>query len=257
MKPALVIRKDDFLKLFSNAIIPKDAPVASMGLNTGTCVFAEAGYDFYKLPTLLADRSWCENNPDYLQVLPYVTLIHNAKHDPDADLEDPEVFIYSRGKAGEENRLHGNCSIGIGGHMEHLPEFYDPAYGFAPAIIEELLREIEEEVGLKFSTVAKDSLDKFKIALVKSANQFALLYSENNDVGLHHLCVHITLYVDKHTLGNHEEGVIQKGGFNKVSEILKMDADTESGINLEDWSRSLINVTEFCGGSVVYNYPFK
>jgi predicted NUDIX family phosphoesterase len=72
-------------------------------------MLAELPAGFFRLKTSLEDRATCETDPSLLQLLPYV-LIHR---------EDTEqYFVYCRGKGGEEARLHGNLSLGIGGHVD-------------------------------------------------------------------------------------------------------------------------------------------
>ena len=52
------------------------------------------------------NRSEAENDKRYKQLIPYVLLICNGK-----------ILRYRRGKGGQETRLHGLYSVGIGGHI--------------------------------------------------------------------------------------------------------------------------------------------
>ena len=52
------------------------------------------------------NRTEAEQNRLYKQLIPYVLLICNDK-----------ILRYRRGKGGQETRLHGLYSVGIGGHI--------------------------------------------------------------------------------------------------------------------------------------------
>src|SRR5260370_20661980 len=52
------------------------------------------------------NRSEAEQDRRYKQLIPYVLLICNDR-----------VLRYRRGRGGEETRLHGLYSVGVGGHI--------------------------------------------------------------------------------------------------------------------------------------------
>jgi predicted NUDIX family phosphoesterase len=52
------------------------------------------------------NRSEAEHDPAYKQIIPYVLLFCRGK-----------LLRYRRGKGGQERRLHGLYSVGIGGHI--------------------------------------------------------------------------------------------------------------------------------------------
>jgi len=52
------------------------------------------------------NRSEAENDRRYKQLIPYVLLICND-----------QILRYRRGKGGQETRLHGLYSVGVGGHI--------------------------------------------------------------------------------------------------------------------------------------------
>lgn len=70
------------------------------------------------------------------QILPYVVFKYGSK-----------VFTYSR-KLGEEARLHGSRSIGVGGHID----VEDIDGGALSTIHKAMLREVKEEVGINMTT---------------------------------------------------------------------------------------------------------
>ena len=75
-------------------------------------------------------RPEAENDPSHKQIIPYVTLCRGN-----------EVFVTRRLKKGNETRLHGLLSIGVGGHINPDKDGYDEK------VLERgMTREIEEEV---------------------------------------------------------------------------------------------------------------
>jgi len=98
---------------------------------------AEAHADFSNVPELklhLVDRALCEEDPSFLQIIPYITVV---------SMYNGEILQYSRGQAGGEGRLIGKTSIGFGGHMDevHNGSFYN-------VVATQTLCELGEEWGL-------------------------------------------------------------------------------------------------------------
>ena len=93
------------------------------------------------LPLLASDtdfvylnRSEAEKDNRYKQLIPYVLLICGDK-----------ILRYRRGKGGQETRLHGLFSVGIGGHIsEEDNGLFSKDRGYQ----EGMRREIMEEVGV-------------------------------------------------------------------------------------------------------------
>ncbi|MEJ7540543.1 NUDIX domain-containing protein [Staphylococcus intermedius] len=80
-------------------------------------------------------RGDMEEDPSFKQLISYC-LIEN-EHD--------ELLVYERLSGGGEARLHGNASIGVGGHMNDVPE----ARNIDEVIKTNASRELEEEIGIK------------------------------------------------------------------------------------------------------------
>lgn len=55
-------------------------------------------------------RSWCEKDKNWLQFLPYIVFYKYVEG-------RLKIFVYQRGKGVGEERLAGNYSIGVGGHV--------------------------------------------------------------------------------------------------------------------------------------------
>ncbi|MBN1397559.1 MAG: phosphoesterase [Bacteroidetes bacterium] len=115
---------------------------------------------------LFIKRKDAENNPEYKQLIPYAILHCGSK-----------VFIYRRGKLLAEKRLHGNFSLGVGGHISAT----DPGL-FGTSYEDGLKREINEEVYIE---------SKYKQRIV------ALLNDDSNDVGRVHLGIVHLLTLEK------------------------------------------------------------
>ncbi len=80
------------------------------------------------------NRSEAEQDKRYKQLIPYVLLLCNDR-----------ILRYRRGKAGQETRLHGLFSVGVGGHIsEDDHGLFSNDRGYQ----EGMRRELMEEVGL-------------------------------------------------------------------------------------------------------------
>ena len=80
-----------------------------------------------------------ESDPEFKQVIPYVILEH-----------EPTGRIYMTTRIGRDERLKGQHSIGLGGHMDEDER-----------ILDTLFRELEEEVGLHRDDIADITLCGF------------------------------------------------------------------------------------------------
>lgn len=74
-------------------------------------------------------RAEVEDDPTMLQVIPY-SYVYGWK---------PQVLVYRRTKKGNESRLHGKFSIGVGGHINPIDNQGEQIFKLAA------LREIKEE----------------------------------------------------------------------------------------------------------------
>ena len=80
------------------------------------------------------NRSEAEQDKRYKQLIPYVLLICNGR-----------ILRYRRGKGGQETRLHGLYSVGIGGHISDQD---DSLFAKDIGYHEGMRREIMEEVAV-------------------------------------------------------------------------------------------------------------
>ena len=123
-------------------------------------------------------RGDMEKDSSYKQLISYVII---------STADDEETLVYERLGGGGEQRLHGLLSIGVGGHMNDIPEVTD---------IDEKLsinakRELEEEVGL-----VGDDVNDIEI--------MGLINDDDNDVGLVHIGLVLKVSVAKDNVSNME-----------------------------------------------------
>lgn len=178
----------------------------------------------FQKETFLIEREICEKDQSYLQVIPYITLY------------DPSIccfFIYQRGASGGENRLHGRCSIGLGGHVEAIPENGN-IDSFIDILATEASRELEEETGLTLEDVP---LDKIKRAFFEE--NFGLIHCRITEVDKVHLGLSLIFNVDYCRVTKTEENVISKGDWLTIGEIYEKAVNKE--IELETWSKMVLH----------------
>lgn len=114
-------------------------------------------------------RGDMEEDPTYKQLVSYCVL----------ENEHGEVLVYERLTGGGETRLHGNLSIGVGGHMNNVHDHAD----INMQLTENAYRELEEEVGLK-----KDD--------ARDLETIGLINDDTNEVGQVHIGIVFRIEVD-------------------------------------------------------------
>jgi predicted NUDIX family phosphoesterase len=147
------------------------------------------------------DRSEAENDKRYKQIIPYVVIVSNDR-----------VLHYRRGSGGEETRLHGKFSIGIGGHISDQDHnlFSEGPLGY----FDGMWREVKEEVDIE---------------PVKE-NVVAVINDDSTEVGFVHFAfVHI-VHVTTEKIVGRRKGILAPE-FVPISEAVRKSIDYES------WSR--------------------
>lgn len=177
------------------------------------CTLLPIPPDFFMLPTSLRgrkDAECCETDPNWKQLLPYVVAT-----DPDR-----AVYCYTRGKAGAEGRLHGNISIGLGGHVDIAPS---QGQSLEELLVTEANRELNEEA---------------RLPPVRLRFQ-GLICDPTNDVGQVHiglLSVRQVTAAEKEAMLA-EAGVVEKGEFVPLEYLRKPDVYAR----LENWSKCALD----------------
>jgi predicted NUDIX family phosphoesterase len=149
---------------------------------------------------LYRNRSEAELDKRYKQLIPYVLIICNDR-----------ILRYRRGKGGQETRLHGLYSVGIGGHIsEEDNGLFSQAVGYT----ESMRRELMEEV----------AIDEMKEAAV------AVINDDSTDVGYVHLGIVHVMHVDNEDVAGRRSGIVAPE-FVPIADAIKEASAYES------WSR--------------------
>jgi predicted NUDIX family phosphoesterase len=146
------------------------------------------------------NRSEAEKDPRFKQLIPYVLIICQGK-----------ILRYRRGRGGQETRLHGLYSVGIGGHISDEDHgLFSTGIGYQDG----MRREIMEEV----------NVGEAKEAAV------ALINDDSTEVGQVHFGVVHLMHVPNETVARGRSGIV-------APEFIPIaDAVKEPG-GYESWSR--------------------
>ena len=150
--------------------------------------------------TLYLNRTEAEQDKRYKQLIPYALILCQDR-----------ILRYRRGKGGQETRLHGLYSVGVGGHIsEEDNGLFAQRLGYQEA----MRRELIEEVDIDFTNEAA----------------VAVINDDSTDVGQVHLgVVHVVQVADESVAGR-RSGIVGPE-FISTSEAVKNPEAYES------WSR--------------------
>jgi predicted NUDIX family phosphoesterase len=137
------------------------------------------------LPVLTAEarlvylnRSEAEQDHRFKQLIPYVLLVCNDR-----------ILRYRRGKGGQETRLHGLFSVGIGGHIsEEDHGLFSSQQGYQDGMRRELLEEVAIEV--------------------ENEAAVAVINDDSTDVGTVHFGVVHVMSVDNEDVAGRRSGIV-------------------------------------------------
>lgn len=222
VKTALAISKKDFYEWHEQSYGDKFCSHPVTGYDIHSVKLSEENLkQFFDIPAALLVRPECETNEDFLQVLPYVVL----RAESELGTDNINVYTYQRGKKGTEARLHGDYSIGFGGHIEEQPTKAD---SFLDVVIRCAQRELQEEVGLEVSR------QQIMDGIVRG---FAF-HDTTNAVGKVHLSLVIVLDVEQ-KLTSGEEDQIDHVTVKSAQEL--REGASHGHIKMESWTSILIN----------------
>jgi len=149
------------------------------------------------------NRSEAELDKHYKQLIPYALIICGDK-----------ILRYRRGKGGQETRLHGLYSVGVGGHISEednsLFEHARDSIGYHDA----MRRELQEEVDIE---VAKETA-------------VAVINDDSVEVGYVHLGIVHIVQVDNEDVANRRSGLVG-------AEFVPLSEATKNLDAYESWSR--------------------
>ena len=150
--------------------------------------------------TLYLNRSDAEQDKRYKQLIPYVLIICQGR-----------ILRYRRGRGGQETRLHGLYSVGIGGHIsEEDHGLFSSGLGYQ----EGMRRELMEEV----------AIDDVKGTVV------AVINDDSTDVGYVHFGVVHVLHVANENVAGRRSGIV-------APEFIPIVEAVRDASGFESWSR--------------------
>ena len=168
------------------------------GINLEVEKYLPAVTDSSKLAYL--NRSEAEHDKRYKQLIPYVLLICGSK-----------VLRYRRGKGGQETRLHGLYSVGVGGHISDQDDgLFSKDIGYQEGMRRELMEEVAVEQ--------------------VNAPAVAVINDDSTEVGQVHFGVVHVMRVPDESVAGRRSGIVNPE-FIPITEALKDTAPYES------WSR--------------------
>ena len=145
-------------------------------------------------------RSEAEHDRRYKQLIPYVLLICDGK-----------ILRYRRGRGGQETRLHGLYSVGVGGHISDTDDgLFSKDVGYRDG----MRRELQEEVAI-------EAADDTAVAVIND---------DSTDVGYVHFGVVHVMHVANEKAVGRRSGIVGPE-FIPVADAVKNASAYES------WSR--------------------
>src|SRR2546421_9723871 len=149
---------------------------------------------------LYLNRSDAEHDKRYKQLIPYVLIIGQGR-----------ILRYRRGRGGEETRLHGLYSVGIGGHIsEEDHGLFSKGVGYQ----EGMMREVKEEVAI-------EQVNEAAVAVIND---------DSTEVGYVHFgIVHIMQVADEKAVGR-RSGIVSP-------EFIPITEAVAEASSYESWSR--------------------
>jgi predicted NUDIX family phosphoesterase len=146
------------------------------------------------------NRSEAEQDRRYKQLIPYVLLICRGK-----------ILRYRRGRGGQETRLHGLYSVGIGGHIvDEDHGLFSHDLGYRDGMRREIMEEVAvEEVG---------------------ESAVALINDDSTEVGYVHFGVVHVMHVAKEDVAGRRSGIVGP-------EFIPFPEAVKESSACESWSR--------------------
>ena len=146
------------------------------------------------------NRSQAEQDKRYKQLIPYVLILCND-----------QILRYRRGKGGEETRLHGLYSVGVGGHIsDEDHSLFSTGIGY----LDGMRREVREEV----------DVDEVSEAVV------AVINDDSTEVGYVHFGVVHIMQVAENAIAGKRSGIV-------APEFIPISNAVKNAASYESWSR--------------------
>ncbi len=149
---------------------------------------------------LYLNRSDAEQDKRYKQLIPYVLILCNDR-----------ILRYRRGKGGQETRLHGLFSVGIGGH---IADEDDNLFSTHRGYHDGMRRELKEEVDIEVANEAA----------------VAVINDDSTEVGFVHFGVVHVMHVASEEIVGRRSGIV-------APEFVSIADATKDLSTYETWSR--------------------
>jgi predicted NUDIX family phosphoesterase len=149
---------------------------------------------------LYLNRTQAEQDPRYKQLIPYVLIICDGK-----------ILRYRRGRGGQETRLHGLHSVGVGGHISDEDHgLFSSGVGYEDGMRRELMEEV--------------AVDGAKEAAV------AVINDDSTEVGRVHFGVVHVMHVASEAVAGRRSGIVGP-------EFIPIAQAVNDAAGYESWSR--------------------
>lgn len=146
------------------------------------------------------NRSEAEQDKRYKQLIPYVLIICNGR-----------ILRYRRGRGGQETRLHGLYSVGVGGHISDEDHgLFSSGAGYQDGMRRELMEEV--------------AVGEVKEAAVGVIND------DSTEVGLVHFGVVHIMHVASEAVAGRRSGIVGP-------EFIPIPEAVADPSGYESWSR--------------------
>jgi predicted NUDIX family phosphoesterase len=146
------------------------------------------------------NRGEAEQDKRFKQLIPYVLIVCRDK-----------ILRYRRGRGGQESRLHGLYSVGIGGHIS---EDDHGLFSSRAGYLDGMRRELMEEVAI-------EEVDEATVGLIND---------DSTDVGAVHFGVVHVAHVDRENVAGRRSGIANP-------EFIPLASAVEHQTSYESWSR--------------------
>ena len=163
-------------------------------------------------------RGDMEEDKNYKQVIPSMII-----------KQDDKYFTYTRLEGGGESRLHGKSSITVGGHSNHVEDYWN----FEHLMAVNAKRELKEEVYIIDSN--NEEIDDH-LRLTKNMSIKGLIYNELSNVDAVHIGLLTMIEIPSDWNVKVKETDVLEGKFRTVEEIKELD--------LENWTASALSVLQ-------------
>lgn len=146
------------------------------------------------------NRSEAEQDRRFKQLIPYALILCGDK-----------ILRYRRGKGGQETRLHGQYSVGVGGHIsEEDNSLFNTNIGYHDAMRRELIEEVDIDVTKEMAV--------------------AVINDDSTEVGFVHLGIVHIVYVADESVASGRSGIVG-------AEFVPLSEATKNLAEYESWSR--------------------